>query len=242
MQKINNDIYDKLGDRWYSAQDDPVALLRAESRVKSPWIAERITNPKAQILDVGCGAGFLSNDLGKLGFDVTGIDLSEDSLRVAGEHDTSKSVKYITADALQLPFADETFDVVTAMDFLEHIEDQKGFIREVARVLKPGGRFFFHTFNRNAVSKFVIIKLVEWFVANTPKHMHVIDLFMKPEEVEKACASNGMAVVELTGIKPIFSTITLKGLLSRTVPTDFKFELTKSLKLSYLGYAQKRTH
>ena len=235
---INNDIYDQLGDRWYTAHDDPVALLRAESKLKTPWIRDRLPLG-ARVLDVGCGAGFLSNSLASTGSAVTGLDLSTDSLRVAREHDATRSVEYIAGDAYRLPFEDASFDAVTAMDFLEHIDRPAEFIREVSRVLRPGGRFFFHTFNRNHLAHLVIIKLVEWLVANTPRHMHVIDLFLKPSEVAAMCSDAQMSVNEMTGIKPIFSTITLRDLVNRRVPENFAFEFTSSLKLSYLGFATK---
>ena len=181
--QVDNSIYETYGERWYTAYDDPIALLRAECKAKLPWILERI-NAKAKsqqrILDVGCGAGFLSNQLAKAGHDVTGVDLSACSLEVACRHDETARVKYLTADAYALPFADQSFDIVTAMDFLEHVEDPQKAIAEFARVLRPGGIFFFHTFNRNILAWLIIIKLVEVVVKNTPKHMHILLLSMKP--------------------------------------------------------------
>ena len=96
MEKVNNDIYDAYGDRWYTADDDPVALLRAESKTKTPWIIEKIKehgylNAETRVLDVGCGSGFLSNDLARNGLHVTGVDLSEESLKVAKKYDETKS-------------------------------------------------------------------------------------------------------------------------------------------------------
>ena len=90
-QQVDNSIYEKYGENWYTADDDPVALLRAENKVKSPWILERLP-AKGKILDVGCGAGFLTNELARHGYQVTGIDASEDSLRVAKLYDETKSV------------------------------------------------------------------------------------------------------------------------------------------------------
>src|SRR3990167_3717062 len=72
---INNDFYEDLEERWYTASDHPIALLRAENAVRVPWIIELIGKRK-KVLDVGCGAGILTNALSKAGHEVDGIDLS----------------------------------------------------------------------------------------------------------------------------------------------------------------------
>src|SRR6478752_4006725 len=193
---VDNTIYDRLGERWYAADDDPVALLRAESRLRNPWVVAQILREQgrsAQVLDVGCGAGFLSNHLAREGFTVTGIDSSQASIDVASRHDETGKARYLLGDASRLPFPDGSFDVVCAMDFLEHVEEPAAIVAEMARVLKPGGAFFFHTFNRNPLAWLVIIKGVEWFVKNTPRHMHVLRLFIKPRELEQMCAASDLS-------------------------------------------------
>jgi 2-polyprenyl-6-hydroxyphenyl methylase / 3-demethylubiquinone-9 3-methyltransferase len=242
---INNHFYNDLGDRWYTAYDDPVAFLRQESKVKAPWVIERIAKYFPQkrttkILDVGCGAGFLSNRLAVDRYRVHGVDLSLESLEVAKKYDSTGSVSYIYANAYQLPFADNFFEVVTAMDFLEHVEQPDLAIAEISRVLKPNGLFFYHTFNRNPLAYLIIIKGVEWLVKNTPKEMHTLDLFLKPAEVSDFCETYGMEVQEITGIRPRFSSFNFKDLINRQVPEDFSFILTPSLLLSYMGYAVKK--
>ena len=186
--RVNNEIYAALGDLWYTSDDSPVGLLRAESRLLNPWVVAEMTaklgERRCRILDVGCGAGFLANHLGALGHDVTGLDLSDDALAVAARHDPRHTVRYQRGDALNLPFANASFDVVCAMDFLEHVESPEHAIAEAARVLRPSGLFFFHTFNRNFLAWLVIIKGVEWFVRNTPPRLHVLRLFLKPAEVD----------------------------------------------------------
>lgn len=241
--EVNNAIYDMYGDKWYTADDDPIALLRHESKAKTPWVIDQIKKKfgettKVKILDVGCGGGFLSNALAESGFEVLGLDASAESLKVAKAHDHTKSIEYILGDAYSLPFADKSLDVVTAMDFLEHVEDPEKVVKEISRVLKPNGLFIFHTFNRNILAYIVIIKFVEWFVKNTPKNLHILRLFIKPCELTAFCNRAGLSVDAMTGIKPCFKTIPLKNYFTGTVPRTLKFELTKSLLLSYMGSAK----
>ncbi|MBY0517611.1 MAG: bifunctional 2-polyprenyl-6-hydroxyphenol methylase/3-demethylubiquinol 3-O-methyltransferase UbiG [Bacteriovoracaceae bacterium] len=243
MNQVNNEIYETLGDRWYTAFDDPIALLRAESQTKVPWVSQRIENyfknQSPAILDVGCGGGFLSNALAKRGLKVTGVDLSPESINVARRHDETQTVQYLTADAYHLPFPDQSFDVVTAMDFLEHVEKPDEIIKEFSRVLKPGGIFIFHTFNRNFLAWLVIIKFVEWIVQNTPKDMHILRLFITPKELTEYCSKAGLETKEMTGIRPVLKSITLSSLFTGVIPKGMKFTLTSSLKLSYMGLAYK---
>lgn len=236
--QIDNTIYDRYGEKWYTAVDDPVALLRAENKIKTPWVLKRI-EPKSSVLDVGCGAGFLTNELALCGHHVTGVDSSASSLAIARQHDATKTVNYIEANAYKLPFDDNSFNVVCAMDFLEHIDNPSLVIQEISRVLRPGGKFIFHTFNRNFFSWFIIIKMVEWFIPNTPKNMHVLRLFIKPRELEQYCENSGMEVLELTGIRPVVNSIPVRQLFSGRVPTELRFEITSSLLTSYMGLAKK---
>jgi 2-polyprenyl-6-hydroxyphenyl methylase/3-demethylubiquinone-9 3-methyltransferase len=240
---INNEIYENLGERWYEAWDDPVALLRAQGRVILPWITDRIKknfgDKKVGVLDIGCGAGLLSNELALEGHTVTGIDMSSESLRIARLHDATRGVTYVEGDALELPFPENTFQVVTCMDFLEHVHFPAQYIAEMSRVLRPGGLFFFHTFNRNVLSWLEVIKGVEWYVKNTPKDMHVIELFIKPEELEDYSRRAGVETLEMTGIRPVIGSIPLKTIFTGVVSPEMRFTLTNSLHMSYLGYGQK---
>jgi len=241
---VNSAVYDELGDRWYEARDHPIALLRAESACRNQWIAAEMAEafgPRPlRVLDLGCGAGFLSNALAKIGHAVTGIDASEQSLAVAARHDRERSVRYVLGDATALRFADASFDVVCAMDFLEHVDRPALVVGEAARVLAPGGGLFFHTFNRNWLSWLVVVKGVEWFVKNTPRDLHVARLFIKPEELRGMCEAHGLRVTRLCGFMPVLaSRAFVRLLLTRTVPADFEFRFTRSTRIAYTGIAFK---
>ncbi len=239
---VNNTIYDKYGERWYTAKDDPVALLRAEARSRNRWIAseltERYSDKDVRILDVGCGAGFLANALALEGYRVTGLDISESSLAVARNHDATGTVDYRYGDTYKLEFPDGNFDVVCAMDFLEHVEEPERVVQEAARVLKRGGLFFFYTFNRNLLAWLIVIKGVEWFVRNTPRNMHRLRYFIKPAEMRRMCGRNGMSVAKCLGLAPkIFQTSFWKMLESGSVDDSFTFSFTRHTLIGYMGLA-----
>lgn len=239
---INNEIYHSLNDRWYEASDHPIALLRCESKFNGDWIISQLaeTEPEEnKVLDIGCGGGFLCNRLGDMGFQVTGVDLSRDAIEVAKKHDVSGKVKYSIADATQLPFFRASFDVVTCLDLLEHVESPDAVIAEISRVLKPGGFLFFHTLNRNWLSYLIAIKGVEWFVRNTPERLHLYRLFIKPAELQRFCRAHGLIVKKWTGLRPRLNPSFWRMLKTGVVDDGFSFQASRSLALSYLGMAVK---
>ncbi len=245
---VNNAFYDDLGPLWQSGSSHPVALLRAENRVRNPWILETVqkTFRTCDFLDVGCGGGLLTNylaeqGLGKWVTSVEGIDLSASSLDQAKQTDRTGKVIYREANALCLPHRDAHFHAVSAMDILEHVEYPLDLIREAARVLQPGGLFFFHTFNRNFFSWLTAIKILEWRVRNTPKNLHIYRLFIRPAELRLLLTACDLEVVEMRGLKPVLLQRPLwKMLATGEVDPGFRFSFTRSLLTGYCGYARKR--
>ncbi|MDG0815185.1 bifunctional 2-polyprenyl-6-hydroxyphenol methylase/3-demethylubiquinol 3-O-methyltransferase UbiG [Bdellovibrio svalbardensis] len=242
-ETVGPELYEQLGKKWYEAGDDPIALLRHQHQLTNPWMLAEIRKNigyRAEILDIGCGPGFFANEAVKLGHKVTGIDISTTQLRVAQLRDATKSVRYIYGDAYAIPYPRESFDVVMAMDLLEHVSDPQKVLFEASRVLRPGGLMFFHTFNRNFLSYLLVVKGVQWFVKNTPADLHVYQLFRKPEEVEEWIDNAGMDLKVTRGLAPVLWQAGWWQLLwNRVVPESFQFRWTKSRLVSYIGYAKK---
>jgi 2-polyprenyl-6-hydroxyphenyl methylase/3-demethylubiquinone-9 3-methyltransferase len=245
---VNNQFYDELGERWYNDDEHIIALLRAESRLKLDYVREilstRRRETESRILDIGCGAGFLSNGLATDGYDVTGVDQSVGSLAVAEQHaPAGKSVFYRPADAYALPFPAASFDAVLMMDFLEHVNEPGRAILEASRVLKPQGLLIFYTFNRTLPSRFLAIDAVALIARDCPKHFHVWHLFIKPEELKEMAARAGLSVMGFQGLRPRFLQWPFwSSLLRRRVHPEFSFQFTKRLTLGYMGYALKEPH
>lgn len=240
---INNAFYDDLHAKWHDSKDHPVALLRAENSLRNPWIQQILHNHfsnNCKILDIGCGGGFLTNFLADQSHEVFGVDLSTQSLEVAKQLDKTKKVSYQRASAYELPFGDQIFSVVCAMDLLEHVENPALVVKEASRVLRKDGLFFFHTFNRNLLSYFMVIKGVEWCFLNPPSNMHVYPLFIKPKELKKICENHHLKFCEILGMRPDYSQKAFwKMVFQRKVEEDFRFVFTSSLKTGYCGYAIK---
>jgi 2-polyprenyl-6-hydroxyphenyl methylase/3-demethylubiquinone-9 3-methyltransferase len=126
------------------------------------------------------------------------------------------------------------------MDILEHVEEPNKLIEEAARVLLPGGLFFFHTFNRNFLSYLLVIKGVDIFVKNAPKNMHVYQLFITPDELKVLCQNAGLNTDLMLGFAPTLNKSFWQLMLTRKVPNNFSFHFTKSLSTGYCGIATKR--
>lgn len=242
IKTINNAFYEDLQEGWYEEKNHPVALLRAENLIRNPWIAAEIQkrfNKPISVLDIGCGAGLLTNYLSLQGHVVSGIDLSQKSLEIAAKKDITKKVQYQKADAYHLPFENQSFDCVCAMDVLEHVENPKKLIAEASRVLKNQGVFFFHTFNRNILSYLLIIKGVDLFVNNAPKNMHVYPLFIKPQELADFCLEENLLVDTFKGLRPKFNKALWRMVMKGNITDDFSFCFSNNLSTGYCGIATK---
>jgi 2-polyprenyl-6-hydroxyphenyl methylase/3-demethylubiquinone-9 3-methyltransferase len=155
------------------------------------------------VLDVGCGGGILAEAMARLGARVTGIDLSEKPLKVAQLHllESGLDIAYRLVSAENL--AEESpgrYDVVTCMELLEHVPDPASTVAACARLLKPGGRAFFSTINRNPKAYVFAVVGAEYVLGLLPKGTHDYARFIKPSELTRWSRDAGLRAVELKGM------------------------------------------
>ena len=155
-----------------------------------------------RMLDVGCGGGILSEPLARLGARVVGVDPAEDNIAAALAHakETGVDVDYRATTAEELAAKRERFDVVLAMEVVEHVVDVKEFVATCATMVKPGGLLIAATLNRTLKSFALAIVGAEYVLRWLPRGTHQWDKFVTPEELESAMEKSGLQVIGERGV------------------------------------------
>jgi ubiquinone/menaquinone biosynthesis C-methylase UbiE len=121
----------------------PAGTQPPELALRRRFLLEQVTAGE-RALDVGCGEGRLASELARAGVRVVGIDVAEEPLRRAREHDPALDLRLVDADG-PWPIEDASFDAVWAGETIEHVADTAGWLSEARRVLRPGGRLLLST-------------------------------------------------------------------------------------------------
>jgi 2-polyprenyl-6-hydroxyphenyl methylase/3-demethylubiquinone-9 3-methyltransferase len=149
-------------------------------------------------LDVGCGAGLLAEPLARLGASVTAIDPAAELIEAAREHAAGQGLK-IDYRAAAVEDLDGQFDLITAMEVIEHTAEPQAFLRSLAARLAPGGLLILSTPNATAWSRLITITLAEG-VGAIPKGTHDFETFIAPERMKVLMAEAGLSCLYVEGI------------------------------------------
>lgn len=152
-------------------------------------------------LDIGCGAGLLSEPLARLGAQVTGIDASPDLIAAARSHAAASglTIDYRESTAEILPL-ENSFDLVIASEVIEHVSDPALFLQACSHLLAPGSLFILSTLNRTRRSFALAIVGAEYVLRVVPRGTHNWRKFLKPSEVGRMLRQNGIETDDVTGM------------------------------------------
>lgn len=155
-----------------------------------------------RFLDIGCGGGLLSEPMARLGADVVGADPSTTNIEVAKLHMQSSGLEidYRAQTAEELAAAGETFDVVLNMEVVEHVADAPLFLKETAKMVRPGGLMFVATINRTLKAYALAIVGAEYVLRWVEKGTHTYEKLMRPAEIEAPLGEVGMRVIDRCGV------------------------------------------
>jgi 2-polyprenyl-6-hydroxyphenyl methylase / 3-demethylubiquinone-9 3-methyltransferase len=205
--------FDALGDAWWDL-DGPMAPLHRLNPVRIAWARDMIVRrfkleapagaPLAgvELLDIGCGAGLFTEPLARLGAEVIGVDPSPASIDVARRHadETGAKVAYRVATVEALAAEERRFDVVSAMEVIEHVADPKAFVAAAASLVKPGGLFLASTLNRTLKSFALAIIGAEYVLRWLEPGTHRWEQFVTPIELTGFARAAGLTRVGLRGV------------------------------------------
>jgi len=198
---------------WWAPRG-PMAALHKLNPVRLAYIRDQAAarfsrDPKTlgclkglRMLDIGCGGGILSEPLARLGAEMVGVDPAEENIEAARAHaqEQGVTVDYRAGTAEELSDAGERFDVVLAMEVVEHVADIELFVSTCAGMVKPGGLLIAATLNRTLKSFALAIVGAEYVLRWLPRGTHQWDKFVTPRELETAVENTGLRVIGERGV------------------------------------------
>ena len=205
--------FDRLAATWWDPKG-PMATLHKFNPVRLAYIRDRATehfgrDPKQagclsglRMLDIGCGGGILCEPLSRLGAQMVGADPAAKNIEAARRHaaQSGLAVDYRVTVAEELADAGERFDVVLAMEVVEHVADVPLFVRRCAEMVKPGGLMIAATLNRTMKSFALAIVGAEYVLRWLPRGTHDWNKFVTPQELEDSLEAAGLRVTDERGV------------------------------------------
>ncbi len=260
---IDNDYYEEIDDQqWWDARG-PAAILHAINGPRLRFYRAALGDLRGRlVLDAGCGGGLVAKGLAEAGAIVVGLDQSPRSLQVArravraavdpapsgagggaaggGGGVVAGGRFHASAGRLErLPYADGAFDAVIAADVLEHVPDLPTVVRELARVLAPGGSLAFDTINRTVWAWFTTLWGAERLLGLLPRGTHDWRLLIRPGELDVLLRGAGLVPVATAGLAPAVGPADIaRGLLRRRIDLP-EFRIGSDRRASYLGHYRK---
>jgi 2-polyprenyl-6-hydroxyphenyl methylase/3-demethylubiquinone-9 3-methyltransferase len=224
--------FSALADAWWDPQGDfkplhrfnPVRLGYIRDQICSHYDRDKQSlKPLAglSILDVGCGGGLVTEPIARMGAKASAIDASERNIGIASLHakQGGLDIEYRVAAAETLAAEKNQFDVVMALEIVEHVADVDLFLASCAALTKPGGLLFLATLNRTAKSFTLAIVGAEYIMRWMPRGTHQWKKFVKPSELAQSLTGNDAEIIDITGV--IYNPLKDDWRLSKDVAVNY---------------------
>ena len=232
--------FSRIADEWWDPTGkfaplhrlNPVRVGYIRDRAAAHWQRDALSgSPLAGLtaLDIGCGGGLLSEPMTRLGARVTGLDAAEKNVAVARLHAEGQAldIDYRSGTAEGLADAGAWFDIVLALEVVEHVADVDLFLQSIGRLVKPGGLVFLSTLNRTVKAWALAIAGAEYVLRWLPRGTHDWRKFLKPSEVVRGLEAGGVQTQEVVGV--VYSPLSRRWSLN-----------ARDLDVNYMLYGSKR--
>lgn len=205
--------FDALAKEWWD-QKGPMKPLHRINPVRLAFLRQRICDhferdasrldalEGLSVLDIGCGGGILSEPMARMGATVTGVDPAAENIAIARSHaeEQGLAIEYVNGLAEDLSAAGRTFDIVLAMEVVEHVPDVSSFVATAASLIRPGGMLGGSTLNRTLRSFALAIVGAEYLLRWVPVGTHSWEKFVTPREFEDALRGAGLIPQPVQGM------------------------------------------
>jgi 2-polyprenyl-6-hydroxyphenyl methylase/3-demethylubiquinone-9 3-methyltransferase len=212
------DRFDRLGELWWDASGK-MGILHEINPVRVHYIRDLVCRhfrrdgaPRdrhdsqplegLRLVDIGCGGGILSESLAELGAKVTAVDPAPNNIEVARRHAerSGLDIAYRNSTAEALAEEGARFDIVVAMEVIEHVEGQSAFVATLGSLVEPGGMLFLATIDRTLKSYALAILGAEYVLGWVPRGTHDHDKFVRPEELSAWLRRAGLREIDRAGM------------------------------------------
>ena len=219
--------FSELAEKWWDKSGDykPLHIINP---LRANYIASKIDLSNKKVLDVGCGGGILSEALHDAGAVVTGIDAAGPGIKIAKLHaeKNTKSITYIESTAEDLiQNSQDRYDVVACLEVLEHVPDPRLLVKTCIDLLRPGGKLFLSTINKNPRSWITAIVGAEYIFNILPKGTHEFDKFIKPSDLASFIRDGNAQLIESKGM--FYNPLTHKANLNNDLGVNYMMYATK---------------
>ncbi|QRG09866.1 bifunctional 2-polyprenyl-6-hydroxyphenol methylase/3-demethylubiquinol 3-O-methyltransferase UbiG [Xanthobacter dioxanivorans] len=230
--------FDALGAQWWD-EKGKMAPLHAMNPARLAFLRDALVRRLGRdgralrplkgltLLDIGCGGGLLCEPLARMGAHVTGIDPAPGNIDIARAHADASglAIDYLPVTAEELAARGARFDVVVALEVVEHVADVGLFVRTAGQLVAEGGVLVLSTLNRTAKSFALAIVGAEYVLRWLPPGTHRWEKFITPEELEATLAAAGFCAHEKVGMA--------------YGPISGDFRLTEDLSVNYFMVAER---
>lgn len=219
--------FEASASRWWDPKGE-FRPLHDINPLRLKYVTDRIVVSGAQVLDVGCGGGLLSEALAGAGARVTGIDASAPTIEVAKAHAAAhqRDIRYLCCAAEQHAEAEAgRYDAVTCMELLEHVPEPQQVIQALAQLVRPGGSVFLSTLNRTSKAFLYAVAGAEYLLRLLPPGTHDYARFIRPAELAHWLRVAGLELCELHGLE--------------YNPFNHRTQLSRDVSVNYLVYARR---
>lgn len=205
--------FSRIADEWWDPKGkfaplhrlNPIRIGYIRDRAAAHWQRDALSGRPLDglsLLDIGCGGGLLSEPMTRLGARVTGVDASERNISVAALHAERQdlSIDYRQGTAEALADSGAQFDIVMALEIVEHVADVDLFLQSCGKMVKPDGLLFLSTLNRTAKAWALAIAGAEYVLGWLPRGTHDWKKFLKPSEAVRGLRAGGIDAQEIVGV------------------------------------------